>query len=90
MDDTLVYALKNMGIYDLRNFARSVGVAKPTTLKRQELIAAIKSAIELIKKEDIYASWSEWEIYMIKIADTKGGTRDLLVAKKRFDNQMKD
>ena len=41
MDDTLIYALKNMGIYDLRNFARSVGVAKPTTLKRQELISAI-------------------------------------------------
>ena len=54
---------------------------------KEELIAAIKSAIELIKKEDIYASWSEWEIYRIKIADTKGGTRDLLVAKKRFDNK---
>lgn len=53
---------------------------------KEELIAAIKSAIELIKKEDIYASWSEWEIYRIKIADTKGNTRDLLVAKKRFDN----
>lgn len=53
---------------------------------KEELITAIKSAIELIKKEDIYASWSEWEIYRIKIADTKGNTRDLLVAKKRFDN----
>ena len=41
MDSTLVYTLNNMGIYDLRNFARSVGVSKPTTLKRQELINAI-------------------------------------------------
>ena len=53
---------------------------------REILISAIKSAIELIKREDIYASWSEWEIYRIKIADTKGHTRELLVAKKRFDN----
>ena len=41
MDSTLVYALNNMGIYELRNFARSVGVSRPTTLKRQELINAI-------------------------------------------------
>ncbi len=41
MEDNFIYTLKNMGIYDLRNYARSVGVAKPTTLKRQELIDAI-------------------------------------------------
>lgn len=53
---------------------------------KETFISAIKSAIESIKQEEIYASWSEWEIYRINIADTKGNVRELLVAKKRFDN----
>ncbi len=50
-------------------------------------ISAIKDAIETIDKNEIYASWSEWEIFKIKIAGTNWTTRDLLVAKKRFDNK---
>lgn len=37
---------ENMGIYDLRNYARHVGVKSPTTLKRDELIQKINEIIE--------------------------------------------
>ncbi len=36
---------ENMGIYDLRNYARIMGVNSPTTLKRAELIARINEII---------------------------------------------
>ena len=36
---------ENMGIYDLRNYARMMGVNSPTTLKRAELIARINEII---------------------------------------------
>lgn len=36
---------ENMGIYDLRNYARSMGVNSPTTLKRDELISKINEII---------------------------------------------
>ena len=36
---------ENMGIYDLRNYARSMGVHSPTTLKRDELIDRINEII---------------------------------------------
>lgn len=36
-------SLKTMGIYELREFARQVGVVSPTTKKRAELIAAIEA-----------------------------------------------
>ena len=36
---------ENMGIYDLRNYARSMGVHSPTTLKRDELIFKINEII---------------------------------------------
>lgn len=42
MSDLFEQALLNMGIYELRNYARELGVNSPTTLKRQELISAIK------------------------------------------------
>ena len=38
-----------MGIYDLRNYARSIGVLSPTKLKRQELIASINAIVEGIE-----------------------------------------
>lgn len=41
-----------MGIYDLRNYARSIGVHSPTTLKRQELIACINAIIEGVKEPE--------------------------------------
>ncbi len=37
---------ENMGIYDLRNYARIVGVKAPTTLKRDELIEKINQILE--------------------------------------------
>ncbi len=37
---------ENMGIYDLRNYARAIGVKSPTTLKRNELIEKINGIIE--------------------------------------------
>lgn len=37
---------ERMGIYDLRNYARLVGVKAPTTLKRDELIEKINQIIE--------------------------------------------
>ena len=37
---------ENMGIYDLRNYARVVGVKAPTTLKRDQLIEKINQIIE--------------------------------------------
>ena len=37
---------ENMGIYDLRNYARHIGVKSPTTLKRDELIQRINQIIE--------------------------------------------
>ena len=37
---------ENMGIYDLRNYARHIGVKSPTTLKRDELIHRINEIIE--------------------------------------------
>lgn len=37
---------EKMGIYDLRNYARLVGVKAPTTLKRDELIEKINQIIE--------------------------------------------
>lgn len=37
---------ENMGIYDLRNYARHIGVKSPTTLKRDELIQKINEIIE--------------------------------------------
>lgn len=36
---------ENMGIYDLRNYARSIGVLSPTKLRRDELIAKITAII---------------------------------------------
>ncbi len=36
---------ENMGIYDLRNYARSLGVHSPTTKKRTELILSINEII---------------------------------------------
>lgn len=33
--------IENLGIYDLRNYARSVGVSSPTTKKREVLICEI-------------------------------------------------
>lgn len=36
---------ENMGIYDLRNYARSIGVISPTKLKRDELIQKITAII---------------------------------------------
>ena len=36
---------ENMGIYDLRNYARSMGVHSPTTLKRAELVERINEII---------------------------------------------
>lgn len=41
-----------MGIYDLRNYARSIGVLSPTKLKRQELIASINAIIEGLEKPE--------------------------------------
>ena len=38
--------LESLGIYDLRNYARAMGVQSPTTLKRAELIAKINQIIE--------------------------------------------
>ena len=37
---------ENLGIYDLRNYARAMGVHSPTTLKRDELIARINQIVE--------------------------------------------
>ena len=36
---------ENMGIYDLRNYARSIGVISPTKFKRDELIQKITAVI---------------------------------------------
>ena len=36
-------SLKTMGIYELREFARQIGVVSPTTKKRAELISAIEA-----------------------------------------------
>lgn len=41
-----------MGIYDLRNYARSIGVPSPTKLKRKELIASINAIIEGVEKPE--------------------------------------
>lgn len=41
MGEIIEQALYNMGIYELRNYAREVGVNSPTTLKRNDLIDAI-------------------------------------------------
>lgn len=41
-----------MGIYDLRNYARSIGVHSPTKLKRDELIANIKAVLEGVKEPE--------------------------------------
>ena len=38
--------LENLGIYDLRNYARAMGVKSPTTLKRNELIEKINQIVE--------------------------------------------
>ena len=37
---------ESLGIYDLRNYARAMGVHSPTTLKRDELIARINQIVE--------------------------------------------
>ncbi len=37
-------------------------------------------------KNEIYASWSEWEIFVITVLDDNWEQKELLVAKKRFDN----
>jgi len=34
--------LENLGIYDLRNYARAVGVKSPTTKTRMQILAEIK------------------------------------------------
>lgn len=39
-------ALQNLGIYELRNIARQVGVYSPTTLKKELLIEKVLSVIE--------------------------------------------
>ena len=41
MDDNMLQAIQKMGIFELRTFAREMGVSSPTTLKRQQLIEAI-------------------------------------------------
>lgn len=42
----MVRDFEKMGIYDLRNYARMIGVKSPTTLKRNELIEKINQIIE--------------------------------------------
>lgn len=42
---------EQMGIYDLRNYARSIGVISPTKFKRDELITKITAIIEGDKPE---------------------------------------
>ena len=37
------YDLEHMGIYDLRQLGRRVGVKSPTTMKKRELITQIKA-----------------------------------------------
>jgi|GEM_PF-4739060 len=41
-----------MGIYDLRNYARSLGVLSPTKLKRQQLIASINAILEGVEEPE--------------------------------------
>lgn len=53
---------------------------------KEMIISAIQNAINAIDKNNIYASGSEWNIYKIEIVDANGEKKDLLVAKKRFDN----
>ena len=43
---------ENMGIYDLRNYARTLGVARPTTFKRAELIEKIEEIINGKKPDE--------------------------------------
>ena len=43
---------ENLGIYDLRNYARSLGVVSPTKLKRSELIDKITAIIQGEKPEE--------------------------------------
>lgn len=49
----MIDKIKDMGIYELRNFARELGIHSPTTLKRDELIEQISGVLngKIIIKE---------------------------------------
>lgn len=49
MDDS---RFDKMGIYDLRNYARTIGVHSPTKLKRDELIANIKAILQGLQEPE--------------------------------------
>lgn len=44
--DNDILQFEQMGIYDLRNYARSIGVLSPTKLKRDQLICKINAIIQ--------------------------------------------
>ena len=59
---------EKLGIYDLRNAARELGVERPTTLKKSELIAQI----EKIKSGEKEPCFSTLGRYPIKKPISKG------------------
>ena len=46
LQDIDINRLEMLGLYELRNLGRAIGVPRPTTLGRNELIGAIKNQIK--------------------------------------------
>lgn len=70
------------------NFTRwhEIYLNLPSDVDKNTLLKSIEMAVDEIHKKDIYASWSEWDIYRISLKDKKWGFREFKVAKKRLDN----
>ena len=75
--------ISNMRIHELRDFARSVGVNSPTTMKKEQLIEEITEKLSGLNEEDVEQANKikenqDIDFFSVLVSDNYDFLKDLL------------
>lgn len=87
--------ISNMRIHELRDFARSVGVNSPTTMKKEQLIEEITEKLSGLNEEDVEQANKikenqDIDFFSVLVSDNYDFLKDLLKSSQNNESTQKE